>query len=209
MEWRVNILRSRPRFAPETRRRYGMFYFRTWQRIPASPAQAGNLSGSFCGEYPRVEPRCESTTIPRNGKDPQGDGIRRAEAIRGVRRKGGLGQVGDGSSENVNVPINARSSGNDSITGAARSASLRVRWTRFTSPSQSTTKPAANATSWARRVTIQPRLVRAIGKDIPRPDWRPRRRCWVKVVGDPLTIRIPPASYASARDLGNQPKLRS
>ena len=48
--------------------------------------------------------------------------MRRAEAIReGVRRKRrGLGQVGDGSSENVNVPINARSSGNESITGSRK-----------------------------------------------------------------------------------------
>lgn len=53
MEWRVNILRSR-RFG--SHRKHGVdmecFIFGRVQGIQASPAQAGNLSASFCGEYP-------------------------------------------------------------------------------------------------------------------------------------------------------------
>ena len=172
MEWRVNILRSR---RLGSHRKHGVdvecFIFDVYREYRQA-AGWKSVRLFLRRGIPPGGPRCRGRQqFPRKWKRSSRRWYtRRAEAIReGVRRKRrGLGQVGDGSSENVNVPINADRAGMTALPGAARSASLRVRWTRFTSPSQSTTRPAANASSWARRVTIQqPRLVRGIERYSP------------------------------------------
>ena len=149
-----------PRFAPETRRRYGMFYFRTCTENTGEPRPGWKSVRLFLRRVsPRVGPRCRGgQQFRENGKDPQGDGIRavRKPSVRAFAEKGGAwGRSATDRAKTSMFPLTPGRAGMTALPGAARSASLRVRWTRFTSPSQSTTRPAANASSWARRVTIQ------------------------------------------------------
>ena len=110
--------------------------------ILAGPAQAGSLSAYACGEYAAgraldVEVDNDTTEMEnirksvvnalRGKKTPVSDKAGwvlaiRAEAIReGVRRKRrDLGQVRDGSSENVNVRMNVWSNRKDSIIGGRK-----------------------------------------------------------------------------------------